>query len=73
MRTRIATSSLRLNILSRMFKRTSVINIMYDLKMKYGLRIPFSNVRKHHNEELFIALLDEGYVPNHTLQLYCKL
>jgi len=73
MKTRIPTSELKPNILHRIFKRASVERCVRVLTSRYGTRIPFGKVREYNNPLIFIKLREQGYTPNHYLQLYYKL
>ena len=72
-RKRLATSMLHQHILHRIFKKASLPRISNDLKMKFGNRIPFSEIRKHNDTNLFIKFREEGYRPHHGLQIMAKL
>ena len=73
MKKRISTSELKPNILHRIFKKASVERCVRKLTSKHGRRIPFSKVREYNNVLVHIALREDGYVPNHDLQLYYKI
>ncbi len=74
MKTRIATSELKRNVLHRIYIKSLCKTIVEKLKYQHGDIIPFRVLPKleSQRQEVFVLLIEQNYIPKHELKLFLK-